>query len=55
MPIRERLRVLFGPKGVPPRGRARYLRRHGGPAWFVFWLAPYVRSVPAIVRASLSR
>lgn len=46
----QRLRVLLGPKGLPPRARARYLRRHGGPLWFLFWLAPYVRAAPLIVR-----
>lgn len=44
MPARERLRFFFGPKGYPPRTRARWLRRHGGWAWPIWWLAPYVRS-----------
>lgn len=47
---RQRLGLLLGPKGLPPRPRARYLTRHGGPAWFLFWLAPYVRAAPSIVR-----
>jgi GT2 family glycosyltransferase len=42
---RERLRVLFGPKGLPPRPRARYLRPHGGPIWPAYWLMPYPRAV----------
>lgn len=47
---RDRLRFLVGPKGFPPRARARYLRRHGGRAWFVFWLAPYMRVISTIAR-----
>ncbi len=42
LPLRERASLLFGRKGVPPRSRARYLRRHGGPFWPIFWLMPYV-------------
>jgi GT2 family glycosyltransferase len=48
--IRGRWRALVGPKGVPPRSTARYLRRHGGPAWPVFWLSPYVRALPSVLR-----
>lgn len=48
----QRLRLLIGPKGVPPRPRARYLRRHGGRAWLVFWLANYVRNVLSILRGT---
>jgi GT2 family glycosyltransferase len=43
IPIRERSRLLFGPKGLPPRSAARYLRRHGGRAWPLFWIAPYAK------------
>jgi GT2 family glycosyltransferase len=43
LPIRERVRLLIGRKGVPPRSRARYLRRHGGPFWPIYWLSPYAR------------
>jgi GT2 family glycosyltransferase len=50
--LSERFRVLFGPKGLPPRARARYLIRHGGPMWPVFWLAPYVSATAAIIRQS---
>jgi GT2 family glycosyltransferase len=48
--IGERLRALVSPKGLPPRAFARYLRRHGGPAWPLFWLSPYVRALPAVLR-----
>lgn len=47
---RERLAALVGPKGYPPRSRGRYLRRHGGRAWPVYWVAPYVRAVPQLLR-----
>jgi GT2 family glycosyltransferase len=50
LPARERIRVLLGPKGIPPRVRARYLRRHGGRLWPVFWLAPYLRALPVLLR-----
>jgi GT2 family glycosyltransferase len=46
----ERWRALTGDKGHPPRSRARYLRRHAGPAWPIFWLSPYVRALPTLLR-----
>lgn len=46
--IRERVTLLFGPKGLPPRPRVRYLRRHGGRAWPLFWAWSYVRAMPQI-------
>jgi len=46
---KERLRALFGPKGLPLRPRARYLRKHGGPAWPIFWAWPYLRAIPSII------
>ena len=51
-PAGERLRLLFSPKGLPPRARARYLMRHGGPAWLLFWLASYVKALPGLARPS---
>jgi GT2 family glycosyltransferase len=50
---RQRLQSLFGPKGLPPRSAARYLSRHGGPLWPVFWIAPYVRVVASLLRVRL--
>jgi GT2 family glycosyltransferase len=41
--LRTRLSLLLGPKGVPWRSSARYLRRHGGPLWPLFWAGTYVR------------
>jgi GT2 family glycosyltransferase len=52
---RERLSILLGPKGLPPRPRARYLARHGGPGWFVFWALPYLRALPAVLRSTAGR
>jgi GT2 family glycosyltransferase len=43
IPLRERGRRRFGPKGHSPRSMARYLRRHGGPVWPIFWFAPFAR------------
>lgn len=56
VPLRERVELFLGPKGVPPGPRARYLRRHGGPAWPLFWAFPYVCGLPPLLlpsRASL--
>jgi GT2 family glycosyltransferase len=41
--LRRRWQLVQGPKGLPLRSHARFLRRHGGPLWPVFWLAPYVK------------
>lgn len=54
VPATGRLRILFGRKGLPPRSAARYLRRHGGPLWPVFWVAPYVKMIVSLVRSMLS-
>jgi GT2 family glycosyltransferase len=53
--VRERFQVLVSSKGHPPRSRARYLRRHGGPVWPLFWLAPYIRALPSLLRRDLHR
>lgn len=45
----ERMSGLVGPKGVPPRARARFLRRHGGFLWPLYWAAPYARAVPSLL------
>jgi GT2 family glycosyltransferase len=45
----ERLELFLGPKGFPPRPRARYLRRHGGLAWPVLWTWTYLRRLPPIL------
>ena len=50
--LRTRIDFLLGPKGFPPGSAARYLRRHGGLLWPVFWAAPYVRQTYFMLRAS---
>jgi GT2 family glycosyltransferase len=39
----RRWRLVFSRKGLPPRSQARYLRRHGGRAWILWWISPYVK------------
>lgn len=41
LPLRDRLRHLNSPRGVPLRSQARYLGRHAGPWWPVLVLGPY--------------
>ena len=45
LPLRERWRLVQGPTGLPMRSHARYLRRHGGLLWPIFWAAPYVKLI----------
>ncbi len=46
---RERWGLLLGPKGLPPRSQARYLRRHGGLLWPLFWLSPYAKAAAGLL------
>ena len=39
---RSSWKLLLGPKGIPPRQYGRFLRRHGGRSWPVYWLATYL-------------
>jgi GT2 family glycosyltransferase len=41
---RDRVAALLGPKGIPPRSTARYLRRHGGRAWLAYWAGSYAKA-----------
>ncbi len=43
LPLRRRWQLVQSPTGLPMRSHARYLRRHGGPLWPLFWAAPYVK------------
>jgi len=43
LPVGRRWRLVFSRKGLPPRSHARYLRRHGGRAWPLWWISPYVK------------
>lgn len=41
----QRLAMVRGPKGLPPKEFAVFCRRWGGPAWPILAAAPYVRLV----------
>jgi len=47
--VRKRVSFLLGRKGLPPRSAARYLRRHGGRSWPLFWLSPYLRFALSLI------
>lgn len=51
--VLEQWRALLAPKGLPPRSLVRYLRRHGGPLWPLFFAAPYLKFWAAATRAIL--
>jgi GT2 family glycosyltransferase len=56
LPFRRRWRLVQSPTGLPMRSHARYLKRHGGHLWPVFWLAPYIKlSASALLTAPLRR
>ena len=41
--LRQRWQLVQSSTGLPMRSHARYLRRHGGRLWPLFWAAPYVK------------
>lgn len=43
--FQEEWRRLTGPKGLPPRDWARFMRRWGGPLWPLFWASPYAKAL----------
>lgn len=45
-----RLRLLLGPKGLPPASHISFLRRHSRRMWPIFALGAYSRYVFAIIR-----
>ncbi len=51
----RRVRLLSGRKGLPPCSHARYLRRHGGRAWVVWWISPYLKFAVYAFRDLLTR
>lgn len=53
LPIKERLRALNSPQGVPLRSHVRFLRRHGGPQWPVLAAAPYLKEIARGLRRHL--
>jgi GT2 family glycosyltransferase len=52
LPASERWRAFLGPKGLPPRSLARFMRRHGGVGWPFFFASPYVSMVVRSLRSS---
>ena len=49
----DRFRLLLGPKGVPIGSSARYLRRHGGRLWPIYFGATYVKATTDHVRTRI--
>ncbi|WP_193669860.1 glycosyltransferase family 2 protein [Nocardioides salarius] len=47
---RIRFKHLLSPKGLPVRSQARYLRRHGGLFWPIYFAATYLRHSMRIAR-----
>jgi GT2 family glycosyltransferase len=45
----HRLRLLFGPKGIPVGPHVRYSRRHGGREWPVYVLGCYAKALGAVL------
>jgi GT2 family glycosyltransferase len=43
LPMRERLRRMRQPKGLPVTPWRVFTRRHAGACWLIYWLWPYVR------------
>ncbi|MEU0247125.1 glycosyltransferase family 2 protein [Streptomyces sp. NPDC006235] len=41
--VRQRIRLAWAPKGLPPGSWLRFTRRHAGPVWPLYWLSPYAR------------
>ncbi len=41
--LRRRWQLVQSATGLPMRSHARYLRRHGGRLWPLFWAVPYVK------------
>jgi GT2 family glycosyltransferase len=45
LPLKERVRKILGPKGMPPKAWWTYTRRHGGLLAPLLWMWPYAKSV----------
>jgi GT2 family glycosyltransferase len=41
--LKRRWQLVQSPTGLPMRSHARFLRRHAGLLWPIYWAAPYVR------------
>jgi GT2 family glycosyltransferase len=51
LPVGRRWRLVFSQKGMPPRSYARYLRRHGGRAWPLWWISSYAKFALSSLRS----
>jgi GT2 family glycosyltransferase len=45
LPLFDRLKKAFQPKGFPLKAWFVYSKRHNGPFWFIQWTFPYIRAV----------
>jgi len=55
LPLRERFRRMFQPKGLPPRAWLTLTRRHCGPLWPAYFLWPYGKVIVTWVLRALRR
>lgn len=57
LPLRQRLKKMLEPKGLPLSSWKVLTKRHSGPFWVVYWLWPYARVVleSLTTRISLSK
>jgi len=53
--LRRRWQLVQSATGLPMRSHARYLRRHGGLLWPLFWVAPYVKLTVSALATSVRR
>lgn len=50
LPLSTRWKRMMSRKGLPPRSWGHFTRRHGGPAWPVYFLWPYIKLITSPVR-----
>ena len=55
LPLRRRWELVQSPTGLPLRSHARYMRRHGGVIWPLFWSAPYAKLIASAISRGLPR
>jgi len=58
LPLSVRWKKMMSRKGLPPRSWGHFTRRHGGPAWPIYFVWPYIKLIAGEVRRikrSLSR
>jgi GT2 family glycosyltransferase len=52
--IRDRWRLVLGPKGAPPKACLVYARRHAGLLWPFVWSRPYVGGLLPTLRLAIA-